>query len=72
MNKIAIVEDDAELTAVLSGWMEADGHSTSVYPNTQASQAAFLNASNDLVILDWELADACGLDVLRFVRQRAD
>ncbi|MEM7406976.1 MAG: response regulator transcription factor [Pseudomonadota bacterium] len=70
--RIAIVEDDRELGAMCAAWLNAEGYTCTVYETAKAFQSAFRNGSFDLVTVDWELPDATGLDVLRFIRETAD
>lgn len=68
--KIAMLEDDIQQAELVGGWLREAGHEV-VHRETGA---AFLECCRsepfDMAILDWELPDQTGVDVLNTLRQR--
>ena len=66
--KIAMLEDDPQQASLVKSWLEADGHQVS----HRALGSEFLECCKhepfDLAILDWELPDQTGIDVLKTLR----
>ena len=70
--KIGLLEDDPAQANLLISWLEAEGHhvihaSTSADFLVQNQQHAL-----DMAILDWQLPDMSGLEVLTLLRQKHD
>ena len=67
--RIALLEDQPEFAEPMIGWLTAAGHRC----HWQASAAAFMQMlsreSFDLVLLDWQLPDGSGDDVLRWMQR---
>ena len=65
---IAILEDDSSLSALMSVWLDMAGHTSSVFE----SGTEFINNINkehaDLMIIDWQLPDITGDQVLSWTR----
>jgi len=66
--RIAILEDDPDQLALLSRWIESAGHQVSGYLAGNAILRSASRSSFDLFVLDWEVPDISGLDVLRRIR----
>lgn len=66
--RILIIEDDTELTDLLSLHLGAEGYSVAVATDGVAGLAAFEDGNWALVILDWMLPSLSGLDILREIR----
>jgi DNA-binding response OmpR family regulator len=66
--RIAILEDDPDQLALLSRWLDNSGHKVHGYllGNELLTQAR--RESFDLFVLDWEVPDISGVDVLRWIR----
>ena len=68
--RIAILEDDVSQTELLSHWLQLAGH----HPHSFEQGANLLRAlereSFDALVLDWNVPDLSGVDVLKRVRQR--
>lgn len=64
---IAVVDDDPTVRRVMAEWLEGSGHRVETYANGYA----FLNsrAHPAVVLLDLELGDMSGLDILPRLRQ---
>lgn len=68
MNKILLVDDDRELTALLKQLLELDGFSVELaYDGVEA--LAKLDDTIDLILLDIMMPNKNGLDALREIRQ---
>ena len=63
--EILLVEDDEVLCDVIGRNLRARGHSVSVAPNMQSALASLRAHDFDLVILDINLPDQTGWEVLR-------
>jgi DNA-binding response OmpR family regulator len=63
--EILLVEDDEVLCDIIGRNLRARGHSVSVAPNMQSALASLRAHDFDLVILDINLPDQTGWEVLR-------
>lgn len=66
--RIAILEDDPDQLALYSRWIESGGHQVYGYLSGTAILKDAMRENFDLFVLDWEVPDISGLDVLRRVR----
>ena len=66
--KIALLEDDPRQAELVTQWLNEAGHSVMHQLNGKAFLNAFKADVFDLAILDWELPDQTGIDVLRQLR----
>ena len=66
--RIALLEDDPDQLALYSRWLESAGHKVSGYLAGQDILRDATRQSFDLFVLDWEVPDVSGLDVLRRIR----
>ncbi len=70
--RIALLEDDPVQAVVLKGWLEAVDHACQHFVDARSFQRGFRRESFDLLIMDWELPESSGIEVLRWVREYAD
>ena len=70
--RIAILEDDTVLLELYQSWLDTEEHSCKCYPTGQLFLKAINRESFDLAILDWELPDVSGPDVLAQLRKQLD
>lgn len=70
--RIIVLEDDPDQAALLTAWLEEAGHHCSHYKDGKAFIRAYSNESYDLVILDWMVPEASGLQVLTHLRTSLD
>ena len=66
--RIAILEDQPDQAALLKSFLDGSGHDCHVFVAGQALIKAVGHESFDLFMLDWEVPDLSGEDVLRWVR----
>ncbi len=66
--RIAILEDDPDQLALLSRWLNNAGHQVHGYMLGQEILKHAGRESFDLFVLDWEVPDISGVDVLRRIR----
>ncbi len=66
--RLAILDDDRELCAHVASIMRSSGHACFEFHSGEALQRSLLRESYDLLILDWELPDLSGVDLLAWAR----
>lgn len=67
--KIASLEDDVAQGALIQQTLEANGYSCTLFTKGRDLLAALpKSAPFDLILLDWEVPDISGLDVLHWIR----
>ncbi len=68
--RIALLEDNQEQSARVSGWIEEKDYHCGVFSTADDFQRAFRKSSYDVVVLDWELdSGSSGLEVLHWIRK---
>jgi DNA-binding response OmpR family regulator len=70
--RIAILEDDAALAEQMAKALEANGHSLRLFRTGTALMTALKRDTFDLLVLDWNLPDTSGIDVLGWLRENLD
>ncbi|MGH9021150.1 MAG: response regulator transcription factor [Acidimicrobiales bacterium] len=65
MNKILVVDDDDEMTALLSSYLVGEGYEVAVAADGTAALNLTSSLSPDIVLLDIVLGEEDGRDVLR-------
>ena len=68
--RIAILEDDPSQTELLSHWFKCAGHHPHSFDQGARLLRALEHESFDVLLLDWNVPEMSGLDVLRHLRQR--
>jgi len=68
--RIAILEDDPSQTELLSHWFRRAGHHPHPFDQGARLLRALEHESFDVVLLDWNVPEMSGIDVLRHLRQR--
>lgn len=66
--RIALLEDEHEQAQNIQTILSDNGHHCDSFPSGQAFLSAVLHRSYDLLILDWQIPDMTGIDVLESVR----
>jgi two-component system, OmpR family, response regulator RegX3 len=67
--RVAILEDDAEQAALMRSYLTEAGHDCQCYSSGKSLIVAAGRESFDLFVLDWQVPDLSGEEVLRWVRQ---
>jgi DNA-binding response OmpR family regulator len=70
--RIAIAEDDPDMAAFVSGIVARAGHRASVFQAGDSLLRQLPRETFDLLILDWNMPGASGLDVLSWVQSHLD
>lgn len=70
MAKILIVEDDRELAGIVRSSLELDKHTVEVFHTGSEGRAKLLGSDYDVIILDWELPEVTGIEMLKEFRDR--
>lgn len=65
---IGILEDDSDQSALLQVWLEDAGFETRVFASGPEFIRAVQQEGFDLMLLDWNLPEMSGLEVLKWVR----
>lgn len=66
--KVVLLEDDQAQAELLQQWLIQDGYAVAHYDNCHDFISGFDDQLADLVILDWELPDGTGVEVLDNLR----
>lgn len=68
--RIALLEDNQEQAARVSGWIESRGYHCGVFNTAEEFQRAFRKTSYDVVVLDWMLeTGSSGMEILQWIRK---
>jgi len=68
--RIAILEDDPSQLELLSHWLKLAGHHAHTFEQGSPLLRILEHESFDALLLDWNVPDLSGVDVLKRVRQR--
>lgn len=66
---IGCLEDDPEQSALLRLWLESAGYRCALFASSGEFRKRLGSEAVDLLLLDWNLPDATGLEVLQWIRQ---
>src|SRR5471032_347672 len=66
--RIAILEDDPDQLALLQRWLVQDGHDVHGYLTGREAMMRATRESFDLFVLDWQVPDVSGTEVLQWLR----
>ena len=69
---IWLLEDDPAQAQLLQNWLGEAGHTVTHFPRGSAIMENLDKGGYDLLILDWELPDTTGIQVLNQVRQEVN
>ena len=66
---IWLLEDDPAQAELLTGWLSGAGHEVQHFDRGELILEALPDGKFDLIILDWELPDTVGTEVLQVIRK---
>ena len=66
--RIAILEDDPDQLVLLKRWVAEDGHDVHAYQSGREAMKQAGRESFDLFVLDWQVPDVSGAEVLMWIR----
>jgi DNA-binding response OmpR family regulator len=67
--QIAILEDDLSQLELIAQWVNQAGHNALPFHDANAFLRLMVAQQLDMLLLDWNLREATGIDVLRRLRQ---
>lgn len=67
---IALVEDDPIQSNLLSNWLESAGYHCNCFRSGEDFTASLDHEQHHLLLLDWELPDFSGLEILKWLRKK--
>ncbi|PZQ63231.1 MAG: DNA-binding response regulator [Phenylobacterium zucineum] len=67
--RIAILEDDEAQAVAVSGLLSDAGHNCSAFRTSQLLMKALRRDTFDLLLLDWNLPDLSGIEMIAWVRE---
>jgi DNA-binding response OmpR family regulator len=65
MAKILIIDDDKDLTLLIRSWLSSENHVMEIVHNGREGMDLMRGSGYDLILLDWDLPEMTGIDVLR-------
>jgi len=68
--RIAILEDDTSQMGLISHWLQTAGHHVHTFEQGAALLRALEHETFDALLLDWNIPDITGIEVLKRVRQQ--
>ncbi len=73
MSTVWIIDDDAEMLTAISLMLRVVRHESKGFPSARkAAQALMAGQRPDLMLVDINMPEVSGLDLLEFVRRRAE
>jgi len=66
--RIGLLEDEREQAQLIQAMLSERGHQCDHFPSGQAFLSAVLHRSYDLLVLDWQIPDTTGIEVLEHIR----
>lgn len=70
MAKILLVEDDRDVCSMIADALSAESHTVEAVNTGSEGRERVISFNYDLVILDWELPQASGVEILKEMRAR--
>lgn len=68
--RIAVLEDDVDQAELISLWLKTEGHICHHFQRAALFQKNVSHESYDLIVLDWELPESSGIEVLQWIREQ--
>jgi DNA-binding response OmpR family regulator len=69
---IGVLEDDADQAAIVEGWLDEAGYAVRIFRSAAEFRRRQGVETVDLLLLDWMLPDASGIDVVGWIRASAN
>ncbi len=70
MAKVLIIEDDLAVSGMISDWLLHNHHQVEVANTGRDGETKLLFGKFDLIILDWQLPEMSGIELMRAFRDR--
>ncbi|WP_286152262.1 response regulator transcription factor [Sporofaciens musculi] len=70
MTEIYYIEDDENIAGMVKEYLVKKGYSVSVFRTLQEGKRGFMRQVPELALVDWNLPDGKGNDLLRWIRSR--
>lgn len=70
MAKLLLLEDDIQIATTVSDWLKAQHHIVEIARTIADAEGLLSFAEYDVLILDWNLPDGEGIEVLKTFRQK--
>jgi two-component system, OmpR family, response regulator RegX3 len=70
--RIALLEDDDDQAQLLKLWLTQAGHVCNTFASSRGFLKEIAHESYDLFLLDWEIPDLSGFEVLTWVRENVE
>jgi DNA-binding response OmpR family regulator len=67
--RIATLEDDEAQAVAVSGLLSGAGHHCSTFSTSRSLMTALRRDTFDLLVLDWNLPDASGIEMIEWVKE---
>lgn len=70
LGKLLLIEDDMTLGPEVHRWLEGEGHIVDLVTTGSAAQDYLKVVPYDVIVLDWQLPDMAGIDLLCKIRAK--
>lgn len=70
--RVALLEDDIELAKLIEVWLDDVGYQSYLFQSGSHALRALAKESFDILLLDWEIPDLSGFEVLKWARESLD
>ena len=70
--RIAILEDDTDQVELMQSWFREVGHECHAYGSGSKFKTVLKRETFDLLVVDWNLPDTTGPEILSWVRENLD
>jgi two-component system response regulator RegX3 len=70
--RIAVLEDDTDQAELMKSWFKEVGHECQAYGSGSEFKTVLKRETFDLLVVDWNLPDTTGPEVLSWVRENLD
>lgn len=70
--RILVVEDETEIRDLIVLHLKRDGHAVDAVGSVEEAQALLVSQTYSLVVLDWMLPGASGVDLAKQIRAKSD